>query len=255
MTIDFEPLESAFRRVRSSPGDAMVEFVELQRQELYDYILRLTGQAERASTTVDELARSMESIAKRLDNMSELRAKLFATARRFNADVWGADTSSLVNLAIESADSNFSSAPHAPVHMTFDQQLLLRLDHGLRSMGSRERELLWLIGVGRFETSEVAQIMDWPERQVAAALNDAWTLLSAQAQISIADLQASIQSLPRHPVPGDSQSTTVAISQMIGSLSETSRIRSRRLWRRIVMLALVGCLAYAAWMLYGRFKG
>ena len=241
-----EKLEELFQQFIDGEEDALFEFMEFQRHEIFDYVFRMTGQSDRAISTVDDLHRTIPSVAQRVDSGASLRLKLFSAARRFHVDIWSAQTASLQNFSIEESESPVSGVTsHKEIP---DRDDYLTIDRTLRTLAPNQREVLWLSCIGQFQVEDVSQIMGLPSVEVDECLQVAWSEMFDSCSLDVDEVRRLCATLPMHPFPGQNHGDTMAISQMIGELTESKRLlRRKRIKNTLIFLTLTGLLV---WWLY-----
>lgn len=236
--------ERMFKKFRGGDIASLADLMEGERTGLYDYMMRMTGQISRSADTVDEVFQSLnEETLETIDQFSELKIMLYTTSRKFNSDIWNAETSKLANASFE-----------VPVHSQALDEKTLRerqgqalLDKALRSLPGMEREVLCLSARGQFENSEIAEIMGVPEHQVEDKLAVAMTKVEGEYQATGGRAESALAKLPSHPLPVRSSQATVNLSMVMQGI----KTKPVGLWSP-VRLTLIGLLVVAAvlWFVY-----
>ena len=112
MKLSMDAKNKLFKRFKAGDGTSLLDLLESEREGLYDYLLRMTGQVSRSSDTVDEVYQSLtetDETLNAIESCVDLRICLYKTARKFNADIWNADTAKLVNSLLEGPGATESS--------------------------------------------------------------------------------------------------------------------------------------------------
>jgi DNA-directed RNA polymerase specialized sigma24 family protein len=207
--------EKLYRKFRGGDGGALVELLEGEREALYDYLLRLTGQMSRSYETIDEVfvALSDETVGT-LDTYAELRTCLFVTARRFNADIWNADTARLREAELGESVGDEDELRRA----------LQIVDRALRTLPGVEREAALLVGRLGFSRPEAAEIMSLSDTEVELREATGYQHIDAAllADTSPGDTPPDgftaaqlIARLPRHTLPPRSSQRTIDLSMVM----------------------------------------
>ena len=245
MTYNHDQMEQLFAQFVDGDEEALFEFIELQRHTIFDYVLRMTGQSDRAISTVDDLMRTALGAAQRVDSGSALRLKLFAAARRFHVDAWGVETSHLLNLALEESDDRPGQVTE--LREIENKDTYLHLDKVIRHLEARDRELIWLTGIADFNVSQISQILGVSQTDLEHDVQEAWHRLSEQSERDIEELKIFFETYPLHPIPGGSDGDTMAISQMISELTQSKRLRRRQQIKKILIIAVI--IAAGVWFM------
>ncbi len=236
--------ERLFKKVRGGDAGSMADLLEGERLGLYDYLLRMTGQISRSADTIDEVFQSLsEDSLEAVEQYSELKVVLFVTARKFNADIWNADTARLSNAALEIPER----AATMDEKSLRERQAQALLDRTLRSMAGLEREVVCLTVRELFDASEISEIMGLPEHEVESRLASGMTRLEAEYAPAGGRAQAALVKLPGHPMPPRSSQATVNLSMVMQGI----KTKPVGLWSpvRLGLLGLV-LIAAALWFLY-----
>jgi len=245
--------DKLFRKFKGGNAAALADLLEGERMELYDYLMRMTGQVSRSAETIDEVYQSLDTeTLTALGSYHELRLCLYTTARKFSTDIWNADTTKLMNSAIEvkltSADSQVPSELAADGDSA-EQQVAWLLDRLVRSLPGREREALLLGAQRGFVPSEVGEIMGLPEHEMETLGAAVLARLTRDSQLG-AHTTEHLRRLPGHPLPVRSTQATVNLSMVMQGI----KTRPVGLWSplRVAMVAAVLVLV-ALWFLYPGF--
>ena len=226
-----------FSRYRAGNPGLLGDVLNAVRGELYDYLLRQTGQVSRSADTIDEVYLSLtEEVLAPLSTFEEFRVCLYGTARRFNADVWNADTAKLVNQALGggASEERATAAAH---------ELLLRLDQEFRALPGPEREALYLTVRAELGADAVSRIMAVPQSRVDSLVRDASAALLSSAAVGQLGLEAVCR-IPLHPLPARSSPATDNLSIIMQNIDRArpSRVRASLRWLGLLVtfVAMIG---------------
>lgn len=235
-TPDAMAQQKLYRRFRGGDAGALSDLLEAERPVLFDYLLRMTGQVSRSAETVDEVFLSLsEEVFADLEDYRGLRVCLLMTARKFNADIWDADTAKLVNARLEAPTPEGVKDDEARLDPG-ELQSFLQLDRGLRVLPGQERECVYLRGRLGLTAAEVAEIMNLHVDQVEKSYEDGLRQLSS--------LPGGTDALPKflgrlllHPVPHRSSHATVNLSMVMQGI----KTRPVGIWSpvRLTIVALL----------------
>lgn len=225
--------DKLFRQVLKGEQAALMDILEGERHELFDYLMRMTGQVTRSYESVDEVFSSLtrETIAT-LGSYGELKVCIFATARRFNADIWNADISILVNAAVSPDKARNVDVIEVAVA---NPKAALKADEAFRALGGQQREAVLLSMITGFELAEISEITDQPIREVEQLISQGLVLLKQELGASADVVQFMREHLVLHPQPVRSSAMTLNLSQLMQGI----RAKPVGIWSPL-RLALVG---------------
>lgn len=224
--------EKLYRKFKSGDMHAFADLLEGEREGLYDYLLRLTGQVSRSMDTIDEVYQSLnEDTLDTIDSYVELKICLYTTARKFNADIWNAETSRLMNPTLEGPPGAEFGSPAA----LKERQVLALADRQLRGMPGREREVVVLSALVAYDVPEISEIMGISEHEVETLL------VSGLRRVTSEGGAKSLAKLPLHTAPPRSSQATVNLSMVMQGI----KTRPAGLWS-LGRIALLGIFALVA---------
>jgi DNA-directed RNA polymerase specialized sigma24 family protein len=220
-----------FKRFKGGDSAALIDFLENERPKIYDYLMRMTGQISRSFESVSEVFQSIaDGEAKGdVDGAEELRCMLYVTARKFNADIWNAETSRLINPAIETGEEG--SAARETVAFQ-------ALDKSLRNLKGVEREIVLLRSRCDFEFEGIAEIMTMDEADVENQFYRGMQRIDADCSGVVEQPEKMLTRMPSHPPPEHSNQATMNLSVMMHDI----KTRPVRLWsplRVFLMLIII----------------
>jgi DNA-directed RNA polymerase specialized sigma24 family protein len=232
--------DKLYKKFKSGDGGALIELLEGDRQRVFDYLMRMTGQISRSADTVDEVYQGLtEETLETVSTWAELRVVLYTTARRFNADIWNADTAKLMNFALEGPDrtQEMEASP--------DLAALVAVDHAWRSLVGPEREALHLFVRVGMTPEDVSDVMGIGASEAQALAGSASRQIAAAAGAftgGAAKLERLIDLQPLHPLPERSTQSTVNLSVVMQGI----KTRPAGLWSPWRLGLLVALVAGAA---------
>lgn len=228
-----------FRSFKKGDSGAFLELLENERPSLYDYLMRMTGQVQKSCDTIEEVYLSLnEGVLSEMQSFEDLRVLLYSTARKFNADIWNADTTRLENAAIGDSMQGKAVSADALEHIKTQQDL----DRALRGLKPFDREVAYLrLAVG-IAFSDIADILGNPVHAVEGAYDAAMAALERETQQSRDDIEERLHGLTRHPMPPRTSHATVNLSMVMeGIKARPSGVRSLpRILLLIAIAAAVG---------------
>jgi DNA-directed RNA polymerase specialized sigma24 family protein len=233
-----------YKKFRNGDVASLADLLEGERHGLYDYLMRMTGQISRSIDTIDEVFQSLtEETLETIDEYAELKVLLYTTARKFNADIWNAETSKLANAAFEDP----AKGQELDEKSLRERQGQALLDKAFRSLPGMEREALLLSARGQFDHGEIAEIMGIAEHQVEDKLAVAMAKVEGEYAATGGQAESALLRLPSHPIPPRSSQATVNLSMVMQGI----KTKPVGLWSpvRIAFLVLVG-VGVILWFAY-----
>jgi len=237
--------EKRFRQVMKGDQSALVDLLEAERSNLFDYLMRLTGQVARSLESTDEVfvAITKETI-ETLASYADLKICIYATARRFNADIWNADISRLLNAALTPRPP---TAPDVLATEVADPKAAMAIDKAMRALSGEQREVVLLSLIVGFDLAEISEITGKPERNLEQLLSQGLVLLR-QELVGITDVSAYLKSyLALHPQPIRSSQMTLNLSMLMQGI----KTKPVGLWSPVRIAVLATMLSLVAlWLVY-----
>lgn len=230
--------------------DSLAEFsriVELEKEDLYDYVFRMTGRCDDTWRVLKETSVAISSNYKKYSSYFDFKLALYSTARNFAADDWGSSTYRLENPGYEEYRSSGVSSKET-------KQLILVEREFLAIDKSWIKEALLLRYRYMFSPSEAASIMSSSINTVKSFEEAGLKIISAKTKIAPENVKQMFPKFPEYSYVSNGSITTRALSQVMGSLKKDSSYR-KGFWftlLRIVVIALVGVGAY--WLYLNYFK-
>ena len=226
-----------FAAMQAGNQDALVELVEIERDQLYDYLLRMTGHRDESLGVLDEVVSALKPQVDSFSTHQEFRVVLFATARSFTGHLWNADTKSLVNETFSQAEGN--AEPRGLSE-------LKQLEKQLSALPGWEREPIMLVLRYDFQWQDTAEIMSIVEKTAIDGYNRGLITLARRFRSDPQALEENITKIPNHPLSLHSQKSTMALSQIMEDMKTTrSRPGEWRRWVWWLFLLAAAAAAYA----------
>lgn len=233
-----------FRKFRNGEASALVEILESERQSLYDYMMRMTGQVQKSSETIEEVYLSLnEGVLTELQTYEDLRLLLYTTTRKFSADIWNANTSMLENSGILAEVESDPLGEEGLRHLKFQQDL----DRGIRGLKPLEREVVYLRLVVGMAFSEISDVVGNSQDAVENAYALAVKALSESIGKNQDEIEDGLHRICKHPMPPRSSPATVNLSMVM----EGIKTKPSGVWsvKRIAFMVIFAALV-ASWFLF-----
>jgi DNA-directed RNA polymerase specialized sigma24 family protein len=206
--------EKFFRKFKAGSGTALLDMLEAERQDLYDYLMRMTGQVSRSADTVDEVFQS-------------LSGEILETIAGYVEFTVDADQLDERTLLLRQSDK--------------------ALDRALRLLPGRERESVLLRTRGGFADAEVGEIMGLSTAEAQADASRGLRRIQADCPSPPGGYEVGLLRLPPHPAPMRSAQATMNLSEVMqGIKTKPVGLRSPA---RIAMLVVL-LVACGAWLLF-----
>lgn len=233
-----------FRALRKGDSGALIELLENERPGLYDYLMRMTGQVQKSCDTIEEVFLSLnDSLLSEMQSFEDLRLLLYTTARKFNADIWNANTTMLENAAIGESQQGKPLDEEALLSIKFEQDL----DRGLRELKPFDREVAYLRLVVGLALSDIADTLGNPVHAVEAAYDAAISSLEKATGRTREDVEDGLHRITGHPVPPRSSHATVNLSMVMeGIKTRPSGVRSAKKYIVLAVIVIVAGLWFFA---------
>ncbi len=199
-----------------------VQWFELEKPLLYDYLVRMTGDPDPASTTLLEVMQAVTlKFRGQVTDALNLRLLLYRTARSFCADRWHRVPKELMEQAYRGIN---------------DTGQLRELEGFISTFGPFQREAIFLKFRYGFQASDIALITSKSLPMVQDLINHG--VLNIRKQFPNFATQ-SMKQLPLFQIQDVEAMSTIAISKII-RLERTERLRLLKttIWLFLIALAL-----------------
>ena len=237
--------EKRFRQVMKGDQSALVDLLEAERTNLFDYLMRMTGQVARSLESTDEVfAAITKDTIETLASYADLKICIYSTARRFNADIWNANTSRLLNAALTPRPP---TAHEVMATEVTDPNAAMAVDKAMRVLSGEQREVVLLSLIVGFDLAEISEIAGKPERNLEQLLSQGLVLLR-QELVGVTDASAYVKAyLALHPQPIRSSQMTLNLSMLMQGI----KTKPVGLWSPVRIAVLATMLSIVAvWLIY-----
>jgi len=229
-------LKSLFGKFKEGDPEALEAILSSEKDRLFDYLMRMTGQVSRSVETLSESINGIFPVADQEENFQDFLVLLYRTARSFAIEDWNADTSRLENVAYSSSDTGLSEK------MTLQ---ILELERVLRSLPAKQREVILLRLRYGFSLDEIAGISSYPLSDVEEFL--AQGLSVTEAALGSDKIPDYMVKLLSFPIPDDQNDGTQNLSLIVRDLKKSSKSTPGGVFRLLVGVMVLGSILYAAW--------
>lgn len=245
--------DKLYRKYKSGDTRALYDLLEAERVVLYDYALRMTGQVSRSIDAIDDAYQGLtDEILDNTPSVLELRVAVYTMVRKFNADIWNADTQKLTNAVLDvpseaKLDPKDKAKRLAADKLARQHAAYKALDRSLRARPGAEREAVILRTRCRFEFRDVAAVMGLDEERAEALFLSGMTKIDAECSGIVEGPEDALMRMPGHLAPERSSQATINLSEVMQGI----KARPVGLWSptRFVLLVAVGMLI-GAWLFY-----
>lgn len=231
-------LEKQFRAFKSGNFDALDAVLDSERERLFDFLMRMTGQVSKSADTASEAIQAVRPVAENEESLEEFLVLLYRTARNFTIEIWNADTSRLENAAYE---SKLQGKPRK------DIPHLVALEHIIRSLPPKQREILILHERYGFSPDEIAEITNFGVPEVEEIFAQALGVTEAAMTDHSERVPELMTKLHPFPEPEDCSQQTQNLSLVFKNLKKSSRAPSGAWWKLLVGLSLIALIGLGIW--------
>jgi DNA-directed RNA polymerase specialized sigma24 family protein len=228
--------EQLFATMLQNPGTSLTEILENEREYLFDFLLRMTRQYDRALDTIEEVFANIEKQEAELKTLANLRFALYFSARGLNREVWNVDTVKLENPAL--AAGLLRSGLH-PLEAEIIRQYQ-EIDRFVSALAPRARECLLLNVRHEFTVAEVGGIMDIEPAAVEDMLrmvhNNARSLPLPKGKT----LHEALKLLDTHEMPENRTIYMTDLQEIIGGINKGL---PGRLGEVLKIISIIGVVA------------
>jgi DNA-directed RNA polymerase specialized sigma24 family protein len=228
-------LDRQFKAFKSGDFEALDVILNSEKDRLFDYVMRMTGQLSRSMATTEEVIGVVTPVADREETLQELLVLLYKTARNFTIEIWNADTSRLENSAYTANEAGKSAK---------NSEDFLALEHVVRSLPPKQREILLLRERFGFSPDEIAELTGYAIGDVEEIFAQALGITEA-ALPGMADRVPELMTkLLRFEMPEDTTMATQNLSMVFKDLKKSSRPTPGGWVKLIIRLLMVGVVIY-----------
>ena len=231
-------LSSLFKKFKDGDSEALESILSSEKERLFDFLMRMTGQLIGSTDASTEAVNKMHALADKEDTLQDFLVLLYKTARGIAIEIWNADTSRLENSAYDTEELGLKEKT---------KQIYLALEHVIRSLPAKQREVLLLHERLGFSPDEIAEITGYGHSDVeeffAQALGVTEAALSGDAD-KVPEMMTKILTFP---MLDESNDGTQNLSLVFRDLKKSSRATPGGWFRLLLGLGFLSALAYAAW--------
>lgn len=243
-----------FQAYQAGDDEAMASLISQEQLRLFDYLFRMTGDKARSADAADEAAQAVQARGNKFTSVGDVRVSLYSTARNFSADTWNADTSQLLNDALapfvpksnQKADDKKKGIP--PPVPTVIEPHFDKLDEAIRTLPGQQREVAILVLKVGMSPQECAQVMGWPEDKVVVTGQEVLAQIEKELGEPDLDVAQEIMMMPLHPYPVRTNSSTMALSEVIENVRRSRPAILTHMLQLIIVFALLGILIVIAYV-------
>ena len=228
-------LEKYFKEFKSGEPDALDIILNSEKDRIFDYVMRMTGQLSRSAATTEEVLSVVTPVAENEETLQDLLILLYKTARNFTIEIWNAETSRLENAAYS------NSSGGKPVKNVDE---LLALEHVVRSLPPKQREILLLRERFGFSPDEISELTGYAAGDVEEIFAQALGVTEA-ALPEIADRVPELMTKILHfEIPEDAAMATQNLSMVFKDLKKSSRSTPGSWINLLFRLLIIGMILY-----------
>lgn len=229
-----------FDDYRSGRTDALWELLESEKPHVFDFLLRMTGQYDKAIETTSELMDTIFAQKNTWENLRSHKIDLFKTARSFNVEIWGAKTNKLKNTAYEKILTDPSISPKKKSE-TLQKA---KLDQHVSQLKSSYRESIILSTLNEFSTTDISKIMGTTSTVITTDLACALNILNNKNKTLPRDIKSHLRELSLHPMPDQTTQQMTDLHEVIGGIRRGIPFNLFRVLKTLLVLSLVGFILY-----------
>ena len=237
--------EEEYERIMSRE-DSLSDFsrlIELEKDDLYDYVFRMTGRCDDTERIVREGSYAMQSNYKKVKTYLEFKIVLYSTARNFAADDWNGSTEKLENPGYSSGSGEVGRS----------SQKIKTVEKVFQSIDkSCIKEALLLRYRYMFSPSDAASIMSSSVNTVKSYEEEGLKLIASKTKLKPEDIKQTLPQFPEYSYISNGSLTTKALSQVMGSIKKDSSYR-RGFWYtlfKVLVAVIIGVGIYYIYINY-----
>jgi DNA-directed RNA polymerase specialized sigma24 family protein len=223
-------LRARFKAFKSGDDDALEEILQSEKTRLFDYIMRMTGQLSRSWDATNETINVVMPVADHEESLEDLLVVLYKTARNFSLDIWNAETSRLEN-------GSYGTSIGGKVDKTVT--MLLALEHIVRSLPPKQREVLILHERLGFSPDEIADITSYPIGDVEEIFAQALGVTEAALTGDAEKVPEFMTKLHAFQIPEAEEQVTQNLSMVFKDLKKSSKSSPGGVFKLFMGLILV----------------
>ena len=180
-------------------------------------------------------------MADKEESFQDFLVVLYKTARNFAIDAWNVDTSRLENSAYEASKSVDSKNQDKQLPM------LVSLEHILRSLAPKQREILILHERFGFAPDEIAEITGMGSSDVEEVFAQALAIVESAMPGNASMVPELVTKLRLFPIPQNDVETTQNLSLVFKNLKKSSKGTPSAWFRLLGGLLVIAGIGIAIW--------
>lgn len=230
-----------FKKTQSGDGNALADLLSDERSELYDFLMRMTGQQSRSADSVEEVYQSLsDEMMEGVTTYEDFKVLIYQTARKFNADIWNAETARLLNASLDAP----AEGGEVTEKVLRERKNHIALDRAVRILPPTYREAMLLRARCGFDHAEIGAIMGLPEVEAESLAVNGLRKVEAECPGLNQEAEDALKKLPHHPPPERSTQATMNLSMVMQGI-KTKPVGLRSPARiTMVVLIIIGTIAY-----------
>ena len=230
-----QELQALFKKFKDGDSDALDAIVGSEREWLFDYLMRMTGQVSRSMEVMQEATSGVLPVADQEDDLGDFLVLFYRTARSFAMEAWNAETSKLENAAYSMPDEGLGEKRLAQ---------LVEVERVVRSLPAKQREVVLLNNRYGFSVDDVADITSYVDEDVKEYLEQAHNVLMAALSKSTDKVADSLLEMKSFPIPEEGNDGTQNLSVVVRDLKKSSKSAPGGILRLLTGILLLVLLAY-----------
>ena len=195
MAIDVVKFYDRFKVFSHGKRGYLEQLIRLEEPFLYDYLVRMCGDKERARLTTLNAIRKLRNSRYIWKNQSELRVSLYRSCRRSCLDIWDMNTSELVHPFLD-----MFYGREEKLSVIKNWELKHRLNRCLNSIPAIEKEVILLKSRSSFTFSEIREIRRMTYYEVEEFYSYGFKSLKEDMGSYHENLRFLVSDLPCYPI-------------------------------------------------------
>ena len=232
--------QELFDVMLENDGAGLREIIENEREYLFDFLLRMTRQYDRALDTIEEVFVTVESQTPVAKSLSDLRFTIYYHARELNREIWNVDTQKLENQGLVNSLARSSTTPLAAESIRHFQEI----DKFIGALAPRVRESLLLNLRHEFTTAETAAIMGISVDTVTENISRVLHGMGNLALPKNCTLEDAILLLEPHEMPENRTVYMTDLQEIIGGIKKSTPSRIEQVLRILATIGFLGLILY-----------
>lgn len=208
--------------------------LELEKENLYNYIFRMTGQVDKTIDGIYETFSIFEKNKSQHEDIKNLLVEVYSEARKIMLNTWNEDTSNLKNIHIEKkiAEKNVN-----PDDMKRIKEFS-KIDHIVASLELKQREIAILYIIRGFSIEDTAKIMD--ENVPVIVIEHSSLLRELNLKIKAKeDVQKILKKLPKHPIPHNESLQITDLQELMVGIKKKAPSSLKKILILITIIAVI----------------